>query len=277
MDNKKQGKRILKNSINLIILFLGTEVIRNLLTGIPEFKNLDIRIIFILIVSSYMGMKFGIISAILASISYIIQNYSQIVDIDIIFLNTNNWISFAIYIILSIIIGLRADKENLKDLNFQNEISNLRTKEVENNEKIAKYEKELKEFNQILISHNSSYIQVSKFINKINKNREDITRINNLLKIALDNKTCQLVRLDEINSELNNYIDTDKINIMKKNKIWINKNLDKEVPFYIAPVFFENGEKLVIIIWECPFEQMNTEYRNQVIGIAEILKYVFLH
>lgn len=269
--------KVLKNVINLIILFLSTEVLKNLLSGMPELEGLDIRIIFILIVSNYWGMKYGIASAVLASISYVFQEYWQVNDISIIFLNTNNWIPIVIYIVFSIIIGLKTDKNNLKVANLENEIAQKSNKEIEENEKIIRYEKEIKELNQILMVHNNSYIQVSKFMDKLEKSKNNITKINEVLREFLGNNTCELIRLEELNEKSNNFIDDKKIETMKKEKIWVNKKMKESVPFYIAPVFVNETEKMVIAVWKCDFEQMNTEYRNQIIGISEIIKYVFLN
>ena len=38
----------------------------------------------------------------------------------------------------------------------------------------------------------------------------------------------------------------------------------------MAPVI--KKEKFALVVWKCDFEQMNVEYRNQIIGIAEIIK-----
>ena len=215
--------KILKNIINLVILFLSTEVLKNLLSGIPELGILDIRMIFILIISSYLGMKYGIASAILASISYIVQEYLNVNDISVIFLNTNNWIPIVIYIVFSIIIGLKTDKDNIKISNLENEIAQKNNKEIESDEKIIKYEKEIKELNQILMLHDNSYIQTSKFIDELYKRRNNIKEINVLLRKTLRNNTCELIKIEELNKKSNNLIDDIKIETMQNEKIWVNK------------------------------------------------------
>ena len=45
---------------------------------------------------------------------------------------------------------------------------------------------------------------------------------------------------------------------------------------FIAPISIQNQD-LVIVIWKCSFEQMNNDYRNQIIGITKIVKYVLLN
>lgn len=270
-------KKIFKNIVNLIILFLSMEVLKNFLTGMPELGNLDIRIIFVLIISNYMGMKYGIASAILASISYIIQKCTQVNDINVIFLNTNNWIPIVIYILFSVAVGLKTDKENYNITNLKSQLENKEKKMTEKNEKVEEYEKEIKELNQILMIHNNSYIQVAEFIKKFEKRKCDKEKINRLLKKILQNDSCELTKLEEINKKTNNFIDSNKISIMEKENIWINKKLEKSIPFYIAPIFINETDKLALVVWNCEFEQINTEYRNQIIGVSEIIKYVLLN
>ena len=262
--------KILKNIFNLVILFLSTELLKNILSGIPDLAIIDIRIIFILIIANYLGMKYGIASAILASISYVVQEYFKVNDISVIFLNTNNWIPIAIYILFSIVIGLKTDKNNAKLANLENKKEKKNDKEAETNSKIELYEKEIKELNQMLIVHDSSYIQVSKFIEKLKKNYDDIKKTNSLLKKTLKNSTCELITLEELNNKSNNYFNDEIIKIVEKEKIFINKELKKSLPFYMAPVI--KKEKFALVVWKCDFEQMNVEYRNQIIGIAEIIK-----
>lgn len=267
-------KKVVKNIVNLIILFLGTEILKNFLIEMPELKNLDIGIIFVLIISNYMGMKYGIASAILASISYIIRQNGQIGDINVIFLNTNNWIPIVIYIVFSIIVGLKTDKENMEMMNLENEIEDKIKKEEETTKKVQKYETEVKELNQDLILHQNSYIQVAKFIKDLEENKNDISKINTILRKYIRNNTCELISCEELNKKTNSVF-VGKFDLIEKEGIWINKELEESLPFYIAPIFTEGKERMVIVLWKCEFEQMNTEYRNQIIGISQIIKYIF--
>lgn len=266
--------KILRNIFNLVILFLSTELLKNLLSGIPDLGIIDIRIMFILIISNYLGMKYGIASAILASVSYAIQEYLKVNDTSVIFLNTNNWIPIVIYIVFSIVIGLKTDKNNAKLANLENEITQKKAKEAESNSKIELYEKEIKELNQILIVHDSSYIQVAKFIQEWNKNFNDMTKINSILKKTLKNNTCGLITIEELNNKSNNFLNDAKLKEIEKEKIWINKELKESLPFYIALVTKGEKEKLALVVWKCDFEQMNIEYRNQIIGISELIRYL---
>ena len=269
MKNKKQ---ILKNIMNLIILLLSMELINIIVTEVPEFRNIDLRLVFIFIVANSMGMGYGIISATVSSVLYILQGTTNLSDISIIFLNTNNWLQIVIYLAFAIIIGLKHDKDNLKLDSLKNTIDESKEKEESNNKKIELYEAELKEFNQILLTHKATYIQISEFIEKLNSVKTENTKISELLKEILNNNSCELTNVQTIKK----YLDTEKLAIIDKNHIWVNNNLDEEQPMFIAPISIENQD-LVIVIWKCQFEQMNMDYRNQIIGIAKIIKYVLSH
>lgn len=273
----KNKRKVIKNIANFIILFLSIEVLKNLLSGMPELSNLDFRLILILMVSSYLGMKYGIASAILVSILYFIEEWMQGYELNVLLLNTNNWIPVVIYILFSIIVGLKTDKDNLKLTNLSNEIEQRNNKELEEKEKITKYEKEIKELNQILMVHDNSYIQVSEILKELEKNKNDMTKINKILKRILKNTSCELIKVEELKEKSKQLIDDKKIKIMENDKIWINKKLDKDFPFYMAPVYISQTEKMILVVWNCEFEQMNTEYKNQIIGISEIVKYIFIN
>lgn len=267
-----EKKKVLKNIVNLIILLLSTELINIILKEVPEFSNIDLRLIFIFIIANYMGMKFGIVSAILASVIYIMQTYGGILDTSIIFLNTNNWLQVAIYFAFAIIIGLKHDKDNLKINSLNNSIDEYKEKEELNNKRIETYEKELKEFNQVLLTHKKTYVQVSEFIQQIDSIKHDNTKISNYLKSILDNETCEFANIQKVEK----FLDNSNMITVGNEHIWINKELNDEKPCYIAPISVVSQD-FAIVIWRCDFEQMNNDYRNQIIGIVKILKYVLLH
>ena len=276
MKKLKSRKQTIKNIFNLLILFLCMEVSKNLIAVMPELKILDMRLIFILIVSNYMGMKYGIASAFLASTSYIMENYGQMSELRVIFLNTNNWIPIAIYLILSIIVGLKSDKDSYKLRRCESDIKQLNREVRIANDKIERYENEIKEFNQILMTHNHSYITVSKFINGLEEYMNGNNNIDDLLKETLDNNSVEFIKMEELNKKLNRYFDANRFRKMKKEKIWINKNLEERLPCYVAPVILSENEIFTIVIWECELEQLNTAYRNKLLGIASITKQCFL-
>ena len=57
----KNKKTVLKNIMNLIVLLLSMELINIIVTEIPEFRNIDLRLVFVFIVANFMGMGYGII------------------------------------------------------------------------------------------------------------------------------------------------------------------------------------------------------------------------
>ena len=268
----KDKKQIFKNIVNLILLLLSLELINIIISEIPGFSNIDLRLISIFIIAISMGMKYGIIAAIASSVFYILQVTPNLSDISIIFLNTNNWLQIVIYLVFAIIIGLKHDKDKLKVETLKDARDDLKEKEKSNDKKIEVYEKELKEFNQVLLTHKQTYIQVAEFIKKIESAKEDYTRINVLLKEVLDNDNCELTTFQSINTFLN----PEKIEILDKEHIWVNRNLEKEQPMFIVPISIVEKE-MAMVIWKCRFEQINMDYQNQIIGVANIIKYVLTH
>lgn len=268
----KDKKQIFKNIVNLILLLLSLELINIIISEIPGFSNIDLRLISIFIIAISMGMKYGIIAAIASSVFYILQVTPNLSDISIIFLNTNNWLQIVIYLVFAIIIGLKHDKDKLKVDTLKNSIDDLKEKEKSNDKKIEVYEKELKEFNQVLLTHKKTYVQVSEFIQQIDSIKHDNTKISNYLKSILDNETCEFTNIQKVEK----FLDNSNMITVGNEHIWINKELNDEKPCYIAPISVVSQD-FAIVIWRCDFEQMNNDYRNQIIGIVKILKYVLLH
>ena len=268
----KEKNKIIKNVVNLVILLLSTELIHIIINEIPEFGNIDLRLIFIFIVANYMGMTYGIFAALLSSVLFIVQSNTNLTDISIIFLNTNNWLQIVIYLAFSIVIGLKHDKDSRKQNSLNNQIEEYKEKEESNYQKIEAYEKELKEFNQELLTHEKTYLQVAELIKEVNNSKGDNSKITEILKVFLNNNSVELLHIEDIDK----YINKTALNKLKKEGVWINKDLDDTKPAYIAPIFANNME-LAIVVWKCSFEQMNNNYRNQLIGTAKILYFVLEH
>ena len=75
---------------------------------------------------------------------------------------------------------------------------------------------------------------------------------------------------------INTFLNPEKIEILDKEHIWVNRNLEKEQPMFIVPISIVEKE-MAIVIWKCRFEQINMDYQNQIIGVANIIKYVLTH
>ena len=105
MGNKKNSNLMfhIKVIIVMIVAFVIIEFFRSVIENIPELKNIDLRLIYVFGVSAYLGVKYGLISALLVSIAYIKQKYG-LENLAILFYNTNNWTNIVIYILFSTII-----------------------------------------------------------------------------------------------------------------------------------------------------------------------------
>ena len=113
---------------------------------------------------------------------------------------------------------------------------------------------------------------MAELIKEVNNSKGDNSKITEILKVFLNNNSVELLHIEDIDK----YINKTALNKLKKEGVWINKDLDDTKPAYIAPIFANNME-LAIVVWKCSFEQMNNNYRNQLIGTAKILDFVLEH
>lgn len=94
-------------------LILGAVLMQFLseMTGtLIQFKYVDFRLLFVVMMGLVYGMRFGIYAAILASLSILYTWYSLSFDWALLTHNVGNWFPFVVYFTAGLLVGYRRDK-----------------------------------------------------------------------------------------------------------------------------------------------------------------------
>ena len=272
-DNSDNNNNIIINLVEVIIMFIISEILVNKFNNTFNIQYVDFRLIFMVIVAIYYNIKYSLLATSLVIISFILTNINTTQDLSYIFSNTDNWLKIVIYIIMTILIRTKIDKYEISYKNANDKIEKLSNEKRIRERNLKKYEIKIKELNRELIIHNNSFSKVASIV----ENYKIINK-ESIYKIFLECFNEENIVVIDIND--NSHFPKDsqfKISISKLNKlvgkrnIWINRELEENLPLYIVPVF--EGDKIIyyVTIWSYDLNIVNNEYKNNLISLSNII------
>jgi nucleoside-diphosphate-sugar epimerase len=276
------------NILKWIELILGAVLVQYLsqLTGtLIQFKYVDFRLLFVVIMGYIYGLQFGLFASILVSLSVLYTWLQLGVDWTLLVYNVGNWFPFAMYFSAGLITGYNHDKTENTILYGQKQNDLILGKYAFLYEVFNEIRNLKDEFRERLIGYRDSFGKIFTITRELDELQEHSVyfRALNILEELMDNKNIAMYSLDSnrayarlvVNSvEMNEKIakslklsDFPKaLESIEQGKIFQNTALLENYPAYIAPVLNNsypfNVPVAIIVIWFAEFEQYSTYYNN---------------
>ena len=248
---------------------------------IIEFKVIDYRLLFVVLIGSIHGLLFGIIAAILAAASAVIAWDNIGLDFALLIYNVENWIPFAVYFLAGAVTGYVHDKHE-NDLQFEKHQTELIHEKYsflyELYNQISSIKNRLREQ---LVGYRDSFGRFFRIANELNELDEDnifykaLEILEDLMKndqIAIYSieSTGHFGRLQVSSKSITRDIPKSMrlddyagaLPLLTSGEVFQNKDLVANYPAYIAPIMNANELIGLVIIWEASFEQFNMYYYN---------------
>lgn len=295
---KRFFRNIAAGSIKWIELFLGAALMQFLsefTSTLIQFKYVDFRLLFVVLMGFVHGFRFGIFAALLASLSILYTWYSLGYDWALLTYNVGNWFPFAVYFGAGIITGYQRDKS-------ENEIVHEREQKELIYEKyqflygvfeeVRKLKDELREK---IIGYRDSFGKIYTITRELGSLHEQVVfaKALNVMETLLANENIAIYSLDTnkvyARLEVNSYPLNEKIakslrlsdfpqalENIEHGQIFQNTSLLPNYPAYIAPVMKHaypfNVPVAIIVIWYCEYEQYSTYYYNLFKVICDLVQ-----
>lgn len=277
----KRIKKILLISIEMVFVFVLSEILNIWMGEKYRLGYVDFRVLFVIIMGLSHGTGAGIAASVCSCIAYLAKNMSDR-NWQIIFYNIENWFPFVAYFLTGMVVGHVKDKYE-EMLNFKKEehavlerkynfLTELYTKILENKE----------EFSHQIISYEDSFGKLYQVVRKLNSTVQDqifyeaIFAIEEILEtksVAIYTigaskryarlNVCSRMLTEKISKsiDLSNYDMLMKAFEQKQN--WYNAEGYKDYPAYASPVWKEGSLCGAIIIWNASAAQMKMDYYNK--------------
>ncbi len=248
---------------------------------IVEFRVVDYRLIYVVLIGSIHGLLFGIIAAILAAASAAFSWNTIGLDFALLIYNVENWIPFAVYFLAGAVTGYVHDKQE-NDLQFEkhqtelihekytflyslyNEISTiknrLREQLVGYRDSFGRFFRIANELNEF--DEDNIFFKALEILEDLMKNEQiaiySIESTGHYGRLQVSSKT--LTKDIPKSMRLADY--AEALPVLKSGDVFQNKDLVANYPAYIAPIM--NSDQLIglVIIWEAQFDQFNMYYYN---------------
>lgn len=264
----------------------------NNLTGtLIQFKFIDFRLLFVVLMGSVHGLSFGLLAAFLASLSILYSWYSTGLDWALLIFNVDNWLPIAMYITAGAITGYVKDKKE-NEITFQNQQCELV------HEKYAflyqiyqEITKTKDQFREQLLGYRDSFGRIFDITQDLETYQaEDVfLKALNILEQFLENESIALYTIDgksqyarlavssrpmqdEIAKSLNLNDFPRVITSINDRQIFQNTELIAKYPAYVAPIFNDGSAIALVVLWKAGFNQFSMKYFNLLKVICGLIQ-----
>jgi len=248
---------------------------------IIEFKYIDYRLIYVVIIGSTHGLLFGVLAALLAAVSGAISWYHIGLDWALLIYNVENWIPFSLFFLAGGVTGYLHDKKD-NEISFERQQTELIHEKYEFlynlYDEISSIKDRLREQ---LVGYRDSFGRFFRIANELNELDEDNIFFkaivvledvmkNNQIAIYSIESTGNYGRLEVKSTGLERQVPrslelsdlSEALGFLKEGAVFQNTDLLPNYPAYIAPISNQGRLMGLVIIWEAEFEQFTMYYLN---------------
>jgi len=276
-----------------LIAGAGIMQLLNQFTGtLVEFRFLDFRLLYVILMGSLHGIRFGLYAAFLASLSILYSWYQSGLDWALLLYNVENWLPIALYIVAGSITGYQRDKKE-NQIVFQNKQFELMDEKYGVLYGVYEDISQIKDqFREQLLGYRDSFGRIFEITQELDTYRDDDVYLKALgiLENLLSNKSVAIYTLDQksqyarlaVNSSSLNATNSKSLNLtefpevtkdISQERVFRNLSLLPDYPAYVAPISKDGVAMALVVIWKADFDQYSTYYYNLVKVVTGLIQF----
>lgn len=257
-----------------------------------QFRLIDYRLLFVVIMSTIWGSTAGFIAASLMVASLALAYYMNGTEWLMLFYDPGNWVPFILFYITAAICGYTRQRKEDESEFVRDENKKL---ETENAFVSDLYEEALEyknEYKQNLTLSKQGFGRIFDVVTKLNQSRselifaesipviEDILDNHSIAIYTIYDAAARFARLEVASKglskrakkslDLSEY--TEVIETLTNGELWINKQPQEGQPCYVAGVLNDGHVTVFIAIYNVAFSQMSVYYANLIRILAGLLE-----
>ncbi|MGT2770383.1 hypothetical protein ACVRYF_05390 [Streptococcus intermedius] len=232
----------------ILLAFFLSEVLSAMLNGFNQLRMLDVRLLFITLVSTIFGTIYGIFASFLSIIGLFAATILAGGNWQSIVYNTDRWITFAAYMFVALICGIIQMKyqDEKEMLEKENQLLNDRNEFLSISYEDAVYDRE--QLAQQVVSNQTGTSKLFSIFQQLDKPTVEAV-LNETKKIVaeqLETNSVNIYSLSEFSGfNLNRYpILAEEL---KNDEVWVYKNLIPDYPVYALKI--ESASGLSYLLW----------------------------
>ncbi len=285
------GRKWIIQILEILLSFILMEYLITVTGDTLQFKFIDIRLLFVVIIGVIHGLRSGVIAALLACLSIIVAYVSMKMDWRAVVYNVNNWLPFVAYLLTGAVTGYLRDK-NDSALEFEKQKS-------EAQEKHYSFLYEL--YNQTLEHKDQYKSQLISYRDSFGRVYEMTRRLDHLVPDAIFQQAVQILEdtigggsiaiytvdgagayarlavssaglADKLGRSIAVKDYPEMFGALKKDQVWVNRALLEGYPFFCVPVHHGNGLVAVVMAYDVPYDQKSPSGANQFLVICGLIQ-----
>lgn len=288
-----------KKGYVLAEVFVGwylVECLNRFLSTTVQFRMIDVRLLFIVIMSSIYGMNTGLLTAVLEILSVGYMYTKAGINWQTLFYEPSNWIPFLLYLVVAAICGyIRHRNDNtqqfLKEENTLIQERNLFVTELyrEALESKNRYKKQIigsrDSFGKIFdVVRQLDTVLPEKIFAEAITVLEDVLENHSIAIYSMRDKDAIFGRLEVCSQQMNGHLpnsirleDFDHaIPDLEQGNVWFNQELLDHYPMYMAGVKRQGSIVMLIMIFRVDYTQMGMYYTNLFRILDQLIESFFV-
>ncbi|MBO6240259.1 MAG: NAD(P)-dependent oxidoreductase [Butyrivibrio sp.] len=286
-DFLREKLRINGKVMMVVELILGAflvEVFNYYSNGSVQFRMIDARLLFVVLMSSVYGTGIGGITAFIEIVSLVAAYYRQGTNGILLFYDPSNWIPFILLMVAAAVCGYikQSKDENLAFINDENKIL-----KEEKNFVSRLYEEAMEyknQYKQDLIGSRDGFGRIFDVVKKLSTTvpeeifaesipvMEEVLNNKSIAIYTINDKGARFARLnvasEQISNSLKKSINLDDyrqvIETVSDGEIWFNKDVKEGFPTYVAGIKSDGVLNVLIMIYHVEYIQISTYYTNLI-------------
>ncbi len=283
LREKLRRQKILLQIFELLLGAGAMEFLNYITATSVQFRFMDFRLLYVVILGTVHGMRTGIAAAVIACLSFAFNYFSTGIGWQVLVYNVENWLPFVAFFIAGAVTGYIKDKST-NTLHFKNEqLSSLEESylflyELYNNTLDNK-----NKYKDQLLSYRDSFGRIYNITKKLDNVISDAVfqEAIHIFEDVLENKSViiytvtpdkkygrLIVSSREMSDKAERSIELSRyeamINSLEKDDVWYNSKMLPDYPAYCAPVYDKDSLVAITIIDKADYSKMGTYYLNLI-------------
>ena len=292
LEKKKKRKRFILECCQNLLLFAAALCLQRFETDWSDWRFVDVRLAYVVIISISFGMRQGMAASALACLAYLYSMKGSGIDLSYILYSIESWIPFIVYGAAGAAAGYAADKRSDEVEGMQDELRDMDEK-YQFLKTIYREVLEVKNQlqKQIMVSKDSflRVYEISEKLDTLNPRAvlfqtlqvlEEIMESSSVviyLKTVGDGRFGRTIACSEsIAGKIKPSIDFERFPDMKeelnKGKLFVNRKLQEGYPSYAMPVIKDGGVVAVVCLYYVKFDKYTVYYRNMFQTVVQMVQ-----
>ena len=281
MVDKIRQSPLLLRLVEIAAAWLATELLVRITGTDAQFRMIDFRLMFVVLIGTVYGLNAGVLSAVLASVSLAAGYLRQGTTLMLLFYAPANWLAFIVYFVVGASCGY-VQLRNTETARFVQEENDLLRKRLEFTRKL--YQDTLKDkrlFRRQILGRRDSFGKIYTVTQQLDmlQPQEICRKTVQIMEDVLENHSLTIYRMEKnqgfarltaasagmtpepaYSLEVDQWLDV--IRAIEQEGLWVNRGFLPGRPMYAAGVR-QNGSLVVLIgLRTASEEQMTLYYQN---------------